>query len=471
MSCFLLGAVYLDHGGSGLYTASHLTSTQEYLSSVLLLNPHTDHATSITIDQIREQILQSFGTNSKDHSIIFTYNTSNALHLISTIFPFGTHSELAMTMDNHNSVLGMREKLKSCGPHARYSVVRNYSDASRAFDDTTMECCCSPALLHQHDSTPHAPIEGETHPCLFVFPGESNFDGRIYDLALAARVKSYNTDQHIRATNPLSLHHHTACHRWYTLVDASKLVCTSPLDLGRHPSIDFLTVSFYKLFGFPTGLAALIIRNQTAQELWGVGSARNATQAATLTPTPSLYPSLSSLRGFFAGGTVNAVIADEDFHASRSTGRLHELLEDGTIPFTTIISIPYGLMLFKTLDPVSIHRHTHALTQHLFDWLVGERYPETGRPVCKFYGTRTASAAHEAARRFGPTLNFNFLDQHGEVIGYKTVEKIASASRIFIRVTTHNLTHTKGHETERSDNTDSLADIIFLSFFSCALFF
>jgi hypothetical protein len=42
----------------------------------------------------------------------------------------------------------------------------------------------------------------------------------------------------------------------YTLLDASKLVATSPMDLRNthhHPSPDFVAMSFYKVFGFPTG--------------------------------------------------------------------------------------------------------------------------------------------------------------------------------------------------------------------------
>ena len=51
---------------------------------------------------------------------------------------------------------------------------------------------------------------------------------------------------------------------WYTLLDAAKYICTSPLSLRRCPA-DFVPISFYKLFGYPTGLGALIVRRSSSQ--------------------------------------------------------------------------------------------------------------------------------------------------------------------------------------------------------------
>jgi hypothetical protein len=51
---------------------------------------------------------------------------------------------------------------------------------------------------------------------------------------------------------------------WKVLVDAAKLAGSAPLDLSR-PSVsgrapDLVVVSFYKMFGYPTGLGALLVR-------------------------------------------------------------------------------------------------------------------------------------------------------------------------------------------------------------------
>lgn len=41
-------------------------------------------------------------------------------------------------------------------------------------------------------------------------------------------------------------------HEWFVLLDAASYVATNPLDLSVYPA-DFVAVSFYKMFGFPTG--------------------------------------------------------------------------------------------------------------------------------------------------------------------------------------------------------------------------
>jgi selenocysteine lyase/cysteine desulfurase len=51
----------------------------------------------------------------------------------------------------------------------------------------------------------------------------------------------------------------TATHKWKVLLDAAAFVPTRPLDLTATPA-DFVTVSFYKMLGYPTGLGALLVR-------------------------------------------------------------------------------------------------------------------------------------------------------------------------------------------------------------------
>ena len=58
-------------------------------------------------------------------------------------------------------------------------------------------------------------------------------------------------------------------------MDAAKFTASHPLNLTEAQP-DFLTLSFYKVFGYPTGVGALIIRSSTALELkkhyWGGGT-------------------------------------------------------------------------------------------------------------------------------------------------------------------------------------------------------
>jgi molybdenum cofactor sulfurtransferase len=46
-------------------------------------------------------------------------------------------------------------------------------------------------------------------------------------------------------------------------LDAAAYVSTSLLSLAEvDTSPDFITISFYKMFGYPTGLGALIVRSE-----------------------------------------------------------------------------------------------------------------------------------------------------------------------------------------------------------------
>jgi selenocysteine lyase/cysteine desulfurase len=47
-------------------------------------------------------------------------------------------------------------------------------------------------------------------------------------------------------------------------------VPTHALDLSAHPA-DFVALSFYKMFGYPTGLGALVVRTDVAPLLDKVG--------------------------------------------------------------------------------------------------------------------------------------------------------------------------------------------------------
>ena len=108
------------------------------------------------------------------------------------------------------------------------------------------------------------------------------------------------------------------------LLDAAAFVPTNRLDLGRwHP--DFVALSFYKMFGYPTGVGALLARK----------------------------PALAKLhRPWFAGGTINvaSVQADRFVLAAGSAA-----FEDGTLDFANIPAVELGLDLLESigidLDP------------------------------------------------------------------------------------------------------------------------
>jgi molybdenum cofactor sulfurtransferase len=110
------------------------------------------------------------------------------------------------------------------------------------------------------------------------------------------------------------------------LVDAAKGCGTMPPDLSRFKA-DFVAISFYKLFGYPTGLGALLVRNDAARLL---------------------------RKKYFAGGTVAVSIADADFMQKRD--RTEQWLEDGTASFLSIVALRHGFAVINRLRPQNISR-------------------------------------------------------------------------------------------------------------------
>ena len=78
---------------------------------------------------------------------------------------------------------------------------------------------------------------------------------------------------------------------------------------------DFVCVSFYKLFGYPTGLGALLARRDSLKIL-------------------------AEGKTYFGGGTVEMHLVDKPRHQPR-TAFPEEYFEDGTLPFLQVCIFPY----------------------------------------------------------------------------------------------------------------------------------
>jgi molybdenum cofactor sulfurtransferase len=132
-------------------------------------------------------------------------------------------STLLMLKDSHTSVLGMRE-------------YKNY------------EQCIVTDFERLEDFLSKRPSIRNAKNSLFVLTAMSNFCGRKYDLGIIKRIRRVFGDS------------------FSVCLDAAALVPASPLDL-HEVQVDFVAFSFYKLFGFPTGLGALLIRRGQEDKL------------------------------------------------------------------------------------------------------------------------------------------------------------------------------------------------------------
>lgn len=254
-----VGVTYLDHAGAALYSSKQLQDHMEDLTSNLYSNPHSgspsSHRTTSSIDATRELVLKHFNTDSNHFDVVFTSSCTAALSLLSRAFPWqGVTLDETKKMslfyyldDNHTSVVGMREV---AGRNGAKTLCVSSSDLKINTNEPHPPGGeMNGKLSVPRPPEPHPPFSsGPYH--LFAYPAQSNFSGHKYPLTWCRDIPS----------RQLFL---PGCEsysgEWTVLLDAASHVSTSPLDLTSHRP-HFLTLSFYKMFGFPTGLGALLVR-------------------------------------------------------------------------------------------------------------------------------------------------------------------------------------------------------------------
>ena len=349
-----LGETYLDYAGGALFPASLLREHARVLESNVYGNPHSDsgssRASTALIAAARQSVLQFFGADAGEYSVIFTANTSAAIRIVAEAFPFDEHTPFVLTSDNHNSVNGIREYARAAGGTTRYVQL----------DDELRVVDVQRALR-------------ETKSGLFAFPAQSNFSG---------------------VQHPLSLVRSAQARGYRVLVDAAAWAPTHPLSL-REITPDYVAVSFYKMFGYPGGVGALIIRKDA----------------------------LDALRPrSFAGGTVDFVSVQNDSYR-RASGVAG--FEEGTANFLGIAAIPLGLDFLSTIGMDRVERHVATLTQQALAELSALR-TRTGRAKVILYGPQDCEDR-------GGTIAFNLVDDRGHVIPFEHVEAHARAAGVSIR--------------------------------------
>ncbi|KAL0306127.1 UNVERIFIED_CONTAM: Molybdenum cofactor sulfurase [Sesamum radiatum] len=240
--------VYLDHAGATLYSESQMEDVFKDLNSTLYGNPHSQSNCSLTtgdiVGEARRQTLSFFNASPGEYKCIFTSGATAALKLVGETFPWSSQSTFMYTMENHNSVLGIRE----------YALKEGAAAIAVDIEDGKSAIQIIPHTLQRRGEVGCRKKEqtSDTYN-LFAFPSECNFSGLRFDLGLVNAIKENSYEM------PRPAPSHSG--RWMVLIDAAKGSATSPPDLSKYKA-DFVVVSFYKLFGYPTGIGALIARNE-----------------------------------------------------------------------------------------------------------------------------------------------------------------------------------------------------------------
>ena len=282
-------------------------------------------------------------------------------------------------LESHSSVVGMREHALLAGGSA--AAVTLDGDAATGWRLTPRG-----AELRRSAQREESAGDDEDAPSLFALPSECNFSGARLDPRLVPALQSGALGGR----------------RWAVLLDAAKGAATHPPDLSSlRPH--FVALSYYKIFGYPTGLGALLVRADAMPLLAG--------------------------RAYWGGGTFAAAAADADFVLRRGGA---PGLEDGTAAFTAAAAVPRGFACLAAVGgAAAADAHACALAAETARLLRLLRHG-SGAPAARVYGWG-APLASTALVGQGPVVAFSVLSPRGDPVPHAAVEQALSLRGVALR--------------------------------------
>ena len=364
-------SAYMDYTGAGQYRDSQLAKTFEKIKSTPFGNTHSNSPASknseVEVENARNVILDWFHTSSRDYDVVFTSGATAGLHLVGETFSWTPQSHFYYLRENHNSVLGIREIALHSG--ASFHVVSS--------SDVEEEC-----------NMPSSDKPSGKANNLFAFPLEENFSGKIFPKNWITQIQGKN--------------HFDCSGNWYVLLDLAAYAPTHDFNLTEYPA-DFVVLSFYKIFGFPTGIGALLIRKSSAHVLNKV---------------------------YYGGGSVLQTVTKSGEH--RVPSSISRRFEDGTPNFLGILSIPYGFDAIREVGGIeAVNKHTTIVTQYLVAKLK-QLVHSTGVPLLRIYGNHDTESELQ-----GPIVTVNVQTPDKTLVSFVEVEKAAARHKIHLRAGWH----------------------------------
>ncbi|MEP7232147.1 MAG: aminotransferase class V-fold PLP-dependent enzyme [Ginsengibacter sp.] len=353
-----LGQIYLDYTGGNIHPKSLVEKHCRFLQKAVYGNPHSNNPTSMLsekfVSEARKKVLDFF--NAINYYCIFTHNASGALQIVGECYPFSPESHYLLTADNHNSVNGIREYCKHKGGSVSYTLMTT--------DDLSIDEAELTKHLHAHPGKRNK---------LFAFPAQSNVSGARNSLALIEKAQEQG---------------------WDVLLDAAAFVPSSKLDLlVVRP--DFVSISFYKIFGYPTGLGCLLVKKSKFNKL---------------------------KKPWFAGGTITLSAVRHNGYFLKQD---HEKFENGTINYLDIPAITNGLNFISGIGMENIQNRVKDLCKFFLEKLLMLMH-SNGLPLIKLYGPKNT------ANR-GGTFLMNFYDEYGQLYPFQFIEGEANTNKISLR--------------------------------------
>ncbi|RHZ81353.1 hypothetical protein Glove_121g71 [Diversispora epigaea] len=375
----LKGITYLDHSGSTTYPKSVFTSFTKDLTNNLYGNPHSRNPsaqnTSQRVDQVRAKILKHFNAKPDEYQVIFTQNATAAIKLVGEIFPWNIgKSSYRYLRESHNSLIGLRNFAKESNSPDIQVVTEDDLNTLFTYENNV-----------GNDDDNNDNNDDDVIYNLFAYPAQCNFSGERFPLSWISQIKKFNTEKS----------------KFLVLLDSAAYSSTSLLSLiDKDNSPDFVVLSFYKIFGFPTGLGALIIKSE-----------------------------LNSIlkKRYFGGGTLDAIAYDKIWQEFKKDLSLR--YEDGTINFLDIIALGHSFNAMEEIytDFKFITNHVTSLIRFLYIKMKSYQH-WNGKSVCIIHSNNDFSNN----KIQGPVFNFIARRADGSLVGYAELEKLASVNGIHI---------------------------------------
>ncbi|MDO8970470.1 MAG: aminotransferase class V-fold PLP-dependent enzyme, partial [Saprospiraceae bacterium] len=257
---------------------------------------------------------------------------------------------------NHNSVNGIREYALARGAKVTYVPVL---PPEMRVDENQLR-----------DFLQKANGNG---PNLFAYPAQSNFSAVQHPLEWAEMAHGLG---------------------WDVLLDVAAFTPTNRLDLSQI-SPDFVPISFYKMFGYPTGVGALVARRKALAKLH---------------------------RPWFAGGTITVASVQAEKHYLAEAPMS---FEDGTLDYLNIPAVEIGINHLRSIGIDMVHERVRCLTGWLLENLLEIKHPN-GTPLVRFYGPLDME-------KRGGALAMNFVDDAGRVVDHRWIEERANRVDVSLR--------------------------------------
>ena len=338
------GHIYLDYAGGGLYAESQLRRHSRLLAEHVFGNPESSNpasqAATRLVNHAREYVLKFFNADPDEYLAIFTPTASGALKLVGESYDF-LNGRFLLTFDNRDSVNGIREFAR--GAEVTYLPV--------TLPDLRVDASRLDRELARRSKSGHN---------LLAYPAQSDFSSVQHPLEWVDKA-------HQRG--------------WDVLLDAAAFAPTNPLDLSKVKP-DFVPISFYKMFGYPTGIGALIARKEALAKLH---------------------------RPRFADRTINDAAA----------------FEDGTIDYLNIPAVEIGLKHIEAIGYDVIHERVRCLTGWLLDNLTALKH-DNGTQLARVYGPTTTEGR-------GGAVTVNFYDRNNDILDHLFIEEKAAEANISLR--------------------------------------